>query len=193
MTEPAHIMKHIVMFDRENSASGPSGSLFVCYSRRDNESENPKERWLDRFLEFIKPLVRQEALRVWSDKEIKIGDDWHTKIQNQLAAAKAVVLFVSPAFLASDYIADNELPVLLRRVKESGVPIFQLLISPCLYEETKFKYPDPKTGPEEFVLSSLQAANAPSKTLIEMSEAEQDHVMLDVARELWKTLSPGMV
>jgi len=184
------IMRHMVMLDKEPTQKGPLDSAFICYSHEDNQSSNSKERWLDRFLQFIRPLTRQEQLRVWSDKEIKIGDEWHTKIQAQLHAAKAIVLFVSPAFLASDYIAKYELPVLLMQAKDRGVPIFQLLISPCLDAETKFKYPDPKTGPNEFSLLSIQAANAPSKTLIEMSEAEQNRVLLEAARALWKALSP---
>jgi TIR domain-containing protein len=190
MTSNGHIMKQMTIIGREGFHIGSSGSVFICYAHEDNGSANPKECWLNRFLQIVKPLVRQQDLTVWSDRTIKIGDDWHVTIQKQLAVAKAVLLFVSPAFLASDYIANNELPVLLKRAKESGVPIFQLLISPCLYEETKFKYPDPKTGPEEFALSSLQAANAPSKTLIEMTEAEQNRVMLEVARALSNTLSP---
>ena len=165
-------------------------AVFVCYAHRDNENEDVKKRWLDRFLEFVKPLVRQKDLRVWSDKEIKIGIDWDKAIKKQLENAKAVVLFVSPAFLASDYIANTELPILLKRAKDSGVSIFQLLISPCLYAETRFKYPDPRLGPEEFTLRSLQAANPPSRTLIEMPEAEQNRVFLDVAQSLWKILVP---
>jgi hypothetical protein len=164
-------------------------SLFICYARQDNEAPDLKDRWLDRFLQFIKPIVRQREINVWSDKEIKIGDNWHQKIKNQLDRANAVVLFVSPAFLESDYIANNELPVLLKRAKDKGIPIFQLLLSPCLDAETRFKYPDPRTGPEEFTFRSIQAANPPSKTLIEMTEAEQNRVMLSVARNLLSILT----
>jgi hypothetical protein len=183
-------MKEIVLLDKKIGLIESSGSIFICYANEDNESPNPKECWLNRFLQFVQPLIRQQDLNVWSDHEIKIGDNFHAVIQKQLAVARGVVLFVSPAFLASGYIANNELPVLLKRAKESGVPIFQFLISPCLYEETKFKYPDPKTGPDEFALSALQAANPPSRTLIEMTEAEQDRIMLKVARDLNKILIP---
>ena len=178
------------MEEHVDMLTGSTGSVFICYAHEDNESTNLKERWLDRFLQFVKPLVRQEELEVWSDQRIKIGDDWRVTIQKQLAAARAVILFVSPAFLDSDYIANSELPVLLKRADENGVPIFQLLIKPCLYKGTKFKYPDPKAGPEELLLSSLQAANPPSKTLIEMTEAEQNRVMIDVAEALKSALSP---
>jgi len=53
--------------------------------------------------------------------------------------------------------------------------------------ETRFKYPDPKTGPEEFSLASLQSAGSPAKALNEMSEGEQDRALLSVAQafERW--------
>jgi hypothetical protein len=135
-------------------------------------------------LEFLKPLERQVNIDLCSDRQIKIGEDWHERIQGQIAGAKAVVLLVSPAFLASDYIANSELPVILKNAAKQGVRIFPILISPSLFTTAKYKYPDPKTGPQEFTLSSIQAANQPSKTLVEMTEGEQNHVLLEVAKQL---------
>lgn len=160
----------------------------MSYAHADNESDDPKERWLDRFLQFLRPLVRQQDLTVWSDKDIKVGDRWHERIQAQLENARAVVLLVSPAFLASDYIANNELPVLLKNAADRGTVIVPIIISPCLYEETKFKYPDPRNGPNEFTLASIQSANPPSKTLVEMAEGEQNRVLLKVAKHLAELL-----
>lgn len=166
-----------------------SRAVFISYAHADNESADPKQRWLDRFLQFLKPLVRQQDLTTWSDQDLKTGDDWHRRIQGQFAAAKATVLLVSPAFLASDYIANNELPVLLKNAADRGVKILPIIISPCLYEETQFKYPDPRNGPNLFSLASIQSANPPSKTLVEMDEGEQNRVLLKVAKQLAELLS----
>jgi internalin A len=164
-------------------------AVFISYAHVDNQSQDPQKRWLDRFVEFLKPLVRQEDFTLGSDEDIKIGQNWHQHIQEHLNGAKAVVLLVSPAFLASDYIANSELPVILKNaVDKEGVEILPILISPCLYEETQFKYPDPKKGPEKFTLASLQAANPPSKTLVEMDEGERNRVLLKVARRLSEIL-----
>jgi WD40 repeat protein len=158
--------------------------VFISYAHADNRSSDPWRRWLDRFIEFLQPLVSQENFTLCSDQDIKIGDQWHGRIQVQLNAARAVVLLVSPAFLASDYIRNSELPVILKNAADRGVRIFPILISPSLFARAKYKYPDPKSGPEEFTLASLQAANASSKTLVEMTEGEQNRVLLEVAEQL---------
>jgi hypothetical protein len=163
--------------------------LFISYAHTDNESPNRNERWLDRFVEFLKPLVRQEDFTLCSDQDIKIGQNWHEDIQAHLNDAKAVVLLVSPAFLASAYIRNSELPVILKNVADKGVRILPILLSPSLFTRAKYKYPDPKAGPNEFTLASIQAANPPSRTLIEMTEGEQNRVLERVADQLADLLS----
>ncbi|MGH8570092.1 MAG: TIR domain-containing protein [Gammaproteobacteria bacterium] len=88
-------------------------------------------------------------IAVATDRDIGLGDDWHARIQADLNRAGAAVLLVSLAFLASEYIRNNELPVLLPRAKTQGLRIVPVILRPCLYAETSFKYPDPKTGPED--------------------------------------------
>ncbi len=158
--------------------------LFVCYAHQDNESPNPSNRWLDRLLEHLEPLNLQGQVKAWSDKDIELGNDWHQSIQLTLENTKAAVLLVSPSFLASKYIRNSELPVLLKNAKDRGVNILPIILRHCLYKETKFKYPDPVHGPDELSLSSLQAANSPSKPLNGMEEYEQDETLVKVAKRL---------
>jgi hypothetical protein len=160
--------------------------VFISYAHKDNESPDPAKRWLDRLQEHLAPLVQQHDLTLCSDQEIVLGDDWHTHIEAHLNGARAAVLLVSPAFLASPYIRNSELPVLLHHAKDRGVKIVPVVLRPCLFEETRFNYPDPKTGPEEFTLASLQSAGSSAKTLSEMTEGEQDRALLGVARTLAK-------
>ncbi len=164
--------------------------IFISYAHKDNENPDPAKRWLDRLREQLEPLVQQGEIGVCSDHDIELGDDWHDSIQTHLEHARAAVLLVSPAFLASRYIRNSELPVLFRNAKEQGVKIIPIILRPCLFAESKFKYPDPQTGPEEFTLASLQAAGAPAKALSEMTEGEQDRALLKVAQTLAKLANP---
>jgi hypothetical protein len=163
--------------------------VFISCAHTDNESAHPQWRWLDRFVKFLQPLVRQQNFTICSDQDIKFGDNWHERIQAHHNGAKATVLLVSPEFLRSEYIANSELPVILKNAADKGVRIFPIIISPCLFKREKFKYPDPKTGPDEFTLASLQAANPPTKTLVEMDEEQQNRVFLQVVEQLADLLS----
>jgi hypothetical protein len=164
--------------------------VFVSYAHTDNESTDPSQRWLDRLRQHLEPLVQQNEIILCTDQDIELGDDWHEYIQTQLNAACAAVLLVSPAFLVSQYIRNNELPVLLKKAKDNGLRIIPVILRPCLFAETTFKYPDPKTGPDEFLLSSLQAAGSPQQALSEMTEGEQDRALLQVAQRLAKLANP---
>ncbi|HEX5702716.1 MAG TPA: toll/interleukin-1 receptor domain-containing protein [Pyrinomonadaceae bacterium] len=164
--------------------------IFISYAHKDNENADPSKRWLDRLREQLEPLVQQGQIALCSDQDIDLGEDWHSHIQKHLNGAQAAVLLVSPAFLASKYIRNSELPVLLRKAKEEGVRILPVILRPCMFAESKFKYPDPATGPEEFTLASLQAAGSPNKALSEMTEGEQDRALLKVAQTLAKLANP---
>lgn len=152
--------------------------------RDDNEGADPKKRWLDRLRTHLKPLEFDGQLTICSDLEITIGDDWREHIQTHLKGAHAAVLLISSNFMASEFIRNSELPVLLRRAKEQGPNILPVLVGPSRFDKAKFKYPDPKTGPEEFTLASLQAAGSPDKTLIEMNDGEQERTLLAVANRI---------
>jgi len=162
--------------------------VFISYAHRDNDSDDPSKRWLDRLLEHLGSLSLQNLVSTWSDKEIEAGEHWHESIQAALSSARAAVLLISPAYLNSKYIRNSELPILLRRAKDDGVLIIPILLRYCLFEETRFRFPDPQYGPEEFSLASIQAANSPTSPLNALSEHEQDKVLLLVARRLLKVI-----
>ena len=161
-------------------------SVFVCYAHADNA---PRKRWLHRLLEHLAPVVRHDEIAVWSDQNLQAGEKWDEEIARQLAAARVAVLLVSPAFLASEYIANSELPVLLKRSQEDGLTILPVLLYPSLYDVARFRWPHPKDGPEEFLLSSLQAVGAPSETLSEMDGPKRDRAFVALAKRIQNVLA----
>jgi hypothetical protein len=167
--------------------------VFICYAHSDNESDKPNERWLERLLQHLQPLVDRDLISCWSDKELEIGSNWDNEIQQLLPNVKIAVLLVSPAFLASKYIRNKELPVLLKNFKDRGMIILPLIIRRCLFKEVKFKYPDPITGPEELSLSIFQTANSPSKPLNGLSADEQDKIFVEIAKQILKVAESNPV
>jgi hypothetical protein len=49
----------------------------------------------------------------WDDRQLIAGERWHERIQEEIRDCDFGLLFLSPAFLASDYIKESELPPLL--------------------------------------------------------------------------------
>jgi WD40 repeat protein len=112
--------------------SGPVRDLvFISYSHSDRD-------WLDRLLVFLKPFVGAN-FQVWADPYIKDGADWRRDISGVLARSCTGVLLVSPDFLASDFIRNEELPPLLDGVHAGVISLFPIPISASNYKATKLK------------------------------------------------------
>ena len=89
-------------------------------------------------------LFENKGLDVWSDKNIKPGQEWPVEIDSYLNRARVAVLLVSANFLNSDFIREQELPRLLRAAQLGKVTILPVLISYCNWDRTdigKFQSP----------------------------------------------------
>ncbi len=143
-------------------------TVFVSYSHHD-------KKWLKRLQVHIKPLVREGNIDLWDDTRIPPGADWKVEIDRALAKARVAVFLVSPDFLASDFIHDEELPVLLEAAEKRGTRILSVILSHCLYADSK--------------LGRYQAINSPDKPLEGLSKAGRDKAISDLARAIAAGLS----
>ena len=175
--------------DGENIQPAQSSySVFISYAHDDDDDADVSKRWLHRLRVQLSPIVRQNQVCIWSDKDIGIGDDWHDKIRAALQSARAAVLMIGPQFLASEYITNVELPILLEKAERENLLILPIILRPCMWQETRFKYPDPKAGPKESTLARFQMANQASTPLNSMEEHEQDTTFLSVAMKLQRVV-----
>src|SRR5262245_58562499 len=104
------------------SAQGRN-KVVVSYSHTDS-------KWLKRVQIHFKDLTRRGLVELWDDTKIRAGDQWREEIRDALASAKVVVLLISADFIASDFIAKDELPPLLAAAKNDGIRILSLILSP---------------------------------------------------------------
>ncbi len=130
--------------------------VFISYSHKDRQ-------WLERLQTMLKPLIRQNLISLFCDTAIKPGQRWRFEIDCALKRAKVAVLLVSPSFLASDFIAEEELPPLLNAARESGTKIIWVPLATSMYEET--------------TISEYQAAHNPDQPLNSLSEPEVDRAL----------------
>jgi internalin A len=114
--------------------------------------------------------VKRRGVEIWTDREIKPGENWHEEIQNSLARAKVAVLLVTPAFLRSEYIARSELAPLLQAAKSEGLVIFPIPVKPSSYEQSE--------------LAPFQAAHPLSEALSGLSAAKRDQAFVNIASKL---------
>jgi formylglycine-generating enzyme required for sulfatase activity len=139
------------------------GQLFVSYSHMDEE-------WLSRIRQFLRPLERDAELHIWSDRDIQPSSNWHAEIQSAINRADAAILLISQNFLASDYVASNELPQILASASQRGLRIFPIIVS------TSFLRNSP--------LLKYQAINNPSQPLDTLSQPDQNRILTKLAEAI---------
>ncbi|HEX3551746.1 MAG TPA: TIR domain-containing protein [Thermoanaerobaculia bacterium] len=137
--------------------------VFISYSHADRE-------WLDRLHTMLAPLIRNGSISPWDDTRIRAGAKWKDEIEAALASARVAVLLVSDHFLASDFIAEKELPPLLAAAEKEGVTILWVYVSACLYDETS--------------INDYQAAYDISHTLEEMNETERKRALVAICKRI---------
>jgi TIR domain len=109
-------------------------------------------------------LQNQGLLELFDDSKINPGARWREEIAAALDQAKVAILLVSADFIASKFIAENELPPLLQKAERGGATIIPVIVSPCGFHR-------------EEKLSRYQSVNSPSKSLESLSYSESEEVL----------------
>jgi TIR domain len=141
--------------------------VFVSYSHKDRKH-------LERLQVHLKDLERKGMIDLWSDTKIVSGANWREEIKRAIETASVGVLLVSADFLASQFIAEDELPPLLKVAETRGTVILSVILSPCGFDFSP--------------LSQFQAANDPSKPLTKMNSHQKEELWNKVAKIIRDTI-----
>lgn len=144
--------------------------IFISYCHKD-------QKWFDLVQIHLAPLLDHCALNVWSDTMIEPGQIWFNEIEGAMNRSDAAILLLSPHFLASNFIKNEELPKLLKKYNDGNLKIFWLLVSPCLFEISPLK--------------DIQAAYPldNNKSLKGMTSSERDRVLVGVMKKIKSQLA----
>jgi uncharacterized protein YjbI with pentapeptide repeats len=84
----------------------------------------------------FKPSKNYE-LEFWNDREIMVGEKWHQRILQAITECHFGLFMVSPDFLGSDYIGENEIPPFVSG--ESCKPIIPVGLVPVSFDRHDLK------------------------------------------------------
>src|SRR5215831_4822555 len=140
--------------------------LFVSYSHRDRVS-------LDVVKTHLVPLER-DGLTVWDDQKISPGARWRETIQAALERAHLALLLVTPDFLASQFIDQHELPVLLNAAQAGRLRILWIHVRSSLYEHTE--------------IEQYEALHDPSRPLAALSRPRREAALVAITRKIREAL-----
>jgi internalin A len=167
------VLPHIDKTRKANPPNPTRNRVFISYSHRDKSA-------LEQLRTHLKPLILSGKLQTWDDTQIQAGTEWRREIETAIAAAKVAVLLVSPDFLASDFIADHELPPFLEVAETEGLTILWVPYRPSGYEGT--------------AIHKYQAAHDPKRPIAALPNAEQDEAWVEICRKIQRAIedTPGV-
>lgn len=162
----------------------PSVRVFVCYARSDNQGGKTKRGWRDRLMQHLGPFERQGVFSVFYDERTRSGEEWAAWIRHELETCRVAVLMVSTAFLNSEDIRNQELPILLRRHEQGLVRLIPVVVGVCAWDQVTFRYWDAVGREREKRLSELQGAFPSDKPLASLRGSGVDAALKRVAEEV---------
>ncbi|WP_338762014.1 toll/interleukin-1 receptor domain-containing protein [Bernardetia sp. ABR2-2B] len=140
--------------------------VFVSYSHLDTD-------FLLDIKRHFKPFSKK--IDFWDDTKIEPGQKWKDEIKKAIEQTKVAILLVSTDFLGSEFIADEELPPLLKAAEEHGAVVLTVILKPCLFDE----FTD---------ISQYQTMNPPTKPVSRMDENEKEDLYVNLVRQTKKFL-----
>lgn len=141
--------------------------VFVSYSHK-----HPV--WRERLEVFLKPWVRNGQLVVWADPYIKVGDRWLREIRAALQRTRVGVVLVSQDLLASDFIVEEELPLLLEAARDGAVTLICVPVS-----ATTLQAPLPEARLLEF-----QWPRPPDQPLNLLADGQWEQALAEITTEI---------
>jgi hemoglobin-like flavoprotein len=135
--------------------------IFISYAHQDKPI-------LDEFLKHLESLQARNFLSVWSDDRIRAGADWRDEIRGALATARVALLLVSPDFLRSKFIQDEELSPLLAAKRAGETVLYWVPVSQSVAAMTE--------------LGNIQALT--SRPLDELSPHDRQTEIIGICKRL---------
>jgi hypothetical protein len=88
---------------------------------------------------YLTPLVRQNRIEIWRDRNILPGSEFDKDIAIALEESDLIILLVTKDYIASDYSWSIELKRALERHRQGTVRVIPIILKPTpLWQDTPF-------------------------------------------------------
>ncbi len=128
--------------------------IFISYAHYD-------VKYLEQLSIHLKAMAFDVNIEAWDDRRLRSSNNWYNEIIKALNEASDIILLVSAAFLASDFIRRKELPLALNSAQTKGVRIHSVILSPCRFTKVKS-------------IAAFQSPNNPDKPISACTFHEQE-------------------
>ncbi len=137
--------------------------VFISYEHKDMLYKDELEKRLI-------PFKRNGIIESWSDQQILPGAEWQREIKDAIENSQLILFLISPDFIASEYIYDQEISRALDRYRKREVMIIPIILRPTDYSSLE--------------ISKFQALPKDGHPI--STSQDQDSAWLDVINQLGK-------
>ncbi len=105
--------------------------LFISYSEDDEKFEKELET-------HLVMLRREGTIRPWHSQQTQAGLETEKNIDSHIDQSQIILLLISPSFLASDYLYEQEMARAMKRHAEGAARVVPIMIRSANIGETSF-------------------------------------------------------
>jgi nucleoside phosphorylase len=105
--------------------------VFISYSADDEKLKHELET-------HLVMLKRKGTIRPWHSQQMGAGVEWEKEISDLIDQSQIILLLISPSFLASDYLYDQEMQHAMERHESGDARVVPIIIRSATIGETPF-------------------------------------------------------
>jgi predicted RNA-binding Zn-ribbon protein involved in translation (DUF1610 family) len=102
-------------------------AVFISYAHED-------KAWLTTIKKYL-DFYKNEGLTVWTDQELRAGDQWNTEIETAITHASIAILLISIDFFNSSFIMDKEMPCIQKQCNNNSMRVIPIIVSQCPWDK----------------------------------------------------------